>query len=296
MQQVVPNEGALIHHGDIIDVDVEGSFEFDWRGGVDPEGFLDGINTYGDPIRAVCRSESAVAADVAAAYSKMLRQPKVAVRVIDRSGRAAATVSGAVRSPYRFGIRRKVSLRELIVAAGGITDDAGGTINVFRPSGLSCVAAADGSAVPIGNGGAMFNIKIEDIVNGKRDADVEILSGDVITVEKALPVYVTGAVGNPRPIASKGVIVLSRVIAMAGGLAKDAIPGEVTIFRRKGTESAVIKADLEKIAAGTAEDVEILPFDIVDVGGKGRAKPKYAPLIAAAEQTPASQLPLKIID
>ena len=29
----------LIHFGDVIDVDVVGSLEFDWRGGLTPEGF-----------------------------------------------------------------------------------------------------------------------------------------------------------------------------------------------------------------------------------------------------------------
>ena len=289
-------EVSLVHVGDVIDVDVEGSFEFDWRGPIGPDGFLDGINTYGDPIYGQCRTENAIATDIAKAFSKVLRQPKITVRLIDRSRRPAATISGAVRTPYRFGIRRAVSLRELIVASGGLNDDAGGVIKVYRPAGLSCKIQPDGTATPTGNGGLMLDIKIEDLVKGSADADIPILSGDIITVERASPIYVTGAVGNPRPIAAKGPMVLSRVIAMAGGLAKDAIAGDITIFRRDGKETVVIKADLEKIENGSAADIALLPFDVVEIAGKGRAKQKYPPSIAASEAIQLSQLPLKVIE
>ncbi|MDM7924023.1 MAG: hypothetical protein QUS14_17160 [Pyrinomonadaceae bacterium] len=32
----------LIHYGDLIDIDVVGSFEYDWRGTLTQEGFIDG--------------------------------------------------------------------------------------------------------------------------------------------------------------------------------------------------------------------------------------------------------------
>jgi len=36
-----------VHQGDIIDVDVVGSFEFDWRGGLNPEGFIELARRFG---------------------------------------------------------------------------------------------------------------------------------------------------------------------------------------------------------------------------------------------------------
>ena len=40
------SEVNLIHSGDLIDVDVVGSIEYDWRGRLNPEGFLDGIEGF----------------------------------------------------------------------------------------------------------------------------------------------------------------------------------------------------------------------------------------------------------
>ncbi len=47
-----------IHFGDVIDVDVVGSFEFDWRGRVNPEGFLDGFDKVDRQIFVLCRAGS----------------------------------------------------------------------------------------------------------------------------------------------------------------------------------------------------------------------------------------------
>ena len=50
-------EADLIHLGDLIDVDVVGSVEYDWRGTLNPEGFLSGINFTEDPIYGLCRTK-----------------------------------------------------------------------------------------------------------------------------------------------------------------------------------------------------------------------------------------------
>src|SRR6476660_1623127 len=69
--QVQPaNETDLVHYGDVVDVDVVGSLEFDWRGKLNPEGYLDGFNGFGEPVLGLCRSESEIAEAAAAALSK----------------------------------------------------------------------------------------------------------------------------------------------------------------------------------------------------------------------------------
>jgi len=82
----------LIHPGDLIDVDVIGNYEYDWRGTLDAEGFLSGINFVENPIYALCRSEENVAADIAKAYGKILRDPKIIVKILDRSNRPVSVI------------------------------------------------------------------------------------------------------------------------------------------------------------------------------------------------------------
>ena len=47
---------TLVHFGDLIDVDVLGGFEFDWRGTLDPDGFLAGFDSFDEPVFGHCRT------------------------------------------------------------------------------------------------------------------------------------------------------------------------------------------------------------------------------------------------
>jgi hypothetical protein len=81
------SEENLIHNGDLIEVDVVGSTEYDWRGTLNPEGFLNGINFTDNPIFALCQTEESVGAKIAESYEKILREPTIIVRILDRSKR-----------------------------------------------------------------------------------------------------------------------------------------------------------------------------------------------------------------
>lgn len=290
----------LVHFGDVIDVDIVGGFEFDWRGTITPEGFLDGMDAYTEPIYALCRSEEEIAAQIAKLLGRTLRDPKVVVRILDRSNRAVVRLDGAVRTSTRFQIRRPVRLRELIVMAGGLIDGASGEISIFRPKDSSCRPAIipASTAVLQDNPSAVINIKISDLLSGKTESDPQILSGDIITINRALPIYVIGAVLNPRPVYSREKMTLSRLIASAGGLAKEADGGKVYIFRRVGLEVKSIESDLEKIKKGESNDEILQPFDIIEVAAKGGAKRKYPPVTANDQITDRSKqiAPLRIVD
>ncbi len=65
--EILKSAADLIHRGDLIEVDVVGSVEYDWRGTLNPEGFLNGIDYTENPIFALCRSEEEIAAEIAGA-------------------------------------------------------------------------------------------------------------------------------------------------------------------------------------------------------------------------------------
>lgn len=303
-------DANLIHLGDLIEVDVLGSLEFDWRGTLNPEGFLDGINFVEEPIFALCRSEREVALDVAKGYRKILRDPKVEVRILDRSNRAVSILIGAVKTPQRLQIRRPVLLNELLIISGGLTDKASGDIQIFRPQNLSCAAKNKAAAsndeakkerfAPVSqdNDSQYINIKISDLLTGKKESNPPVLSGDIVTVFEAQTLYVIGGVASPKQISFRSQITLSRAIASAGGLTKDADATKVNVFRRNGNESKVIEADLEKIKANQAEDVILQAFDIVEVAQKGREKKKFPPVVNSADlnEKNSLKLPLRIIN
>lgn len=304
-------EQNLIHFGDEIDVDVLGSFDYDWRGTLNQEGFLNGLEALENRVYGLCRSEDEVAAEIAKAYGKILRDPKVVVKILDRSNRPHSTLFGAVKTPQRFQLKRPVFLNELIILAGGFTDKASGEIQIFRPVSLSCAArkeqenqtAESGDttrerfiSARQDNGSQFINIRISDLLGGK--ANLQILAGDVITVLEAQPIYVIGGVTTPRQIATRQQMTVSRAIAGAGGLTKNADSAKITIYRRKGSETKIIEVDLDKIKANQTEDIILQAFDIVDVPQKGSGKREYPPVIETDEKDAnnSAKLPLRVID
>lgn len=296
--QSVSGYADLIHLGDLIEVDVIGSTEFDWRGELTPEGFLDGLDELPKPIFALCRSPEDVSKEIEVGYSRILRDPRVSVRIIDRSNRAVAVLDGAVRTPHRFRIQRRVSLVELLVSAGGLTDAAGGEIRIQRPRDLSCrerrEATSDGESRP-----NVTIIKITDLLNGLPEANPIIVSGDIITVLEAYPIYVIGGVMRPGKIDSRSKVTLSRAISMSGGFSRSADKESIAIIRKEGGAGEILEVSLAKIENGEVDDPILKPFDIVDVREKG--KPPKRPIsdpeqISRRVGTGVSEYALKIID
>ncbi len=310
-QSKINSEVNLVHYGDLIDVDILGSFDYDWRGKLTPEGYLDGVNFVEEPIFGLCRSEEDIALAVARSYEKLLREPKVVVKIVDRSNRAVSILEGAVKKPHRFQINRKVFLNELLIISGGLTELANGEIRIFRPQNLSCnIETAENVTVESGEnrerfvktsqvgGSTAIDIKIEDLLNGNRESNPQILSGDIVTVLESEPIYITGGVNSPKQIAARSKITLSRAIDSAGGLSKGAIESSVTIFRRSGSETKIIEADLSKIKAEQNEDIILQGYDIVDVGEKGRGKKTQPPVLQLYKsgENKTNNFPFRIIE
>ncbi|MDQ2746647.1 MAG: SLBB domain-containing protein [Acidobacteriota bacterium] len=310
---VQDDEAKLVHPGDLIDVDVVGSVEYDWRGNLNPEGFLDGIEHAEQPIYGLCQSEELIAAAIVKAYGKILRDPQIVVSILDRSKRPVSTLYGAVKTPQRLQIQRPVRLNELLILAGGLTDRASGDIQIYRPASLNCrqqieklhdSVADDGEIhekvvfAGSGNNANYINIRVSDLLKGKEESNPQILSGDIITVQEAESIYVIGGVVNPGQIASRGAMTLSRAVDSVGGTVKGGDAKKITVYRREAGETKIIEADLEKIRSGQTADLPLKAFDIVEVAQRGREGKKFPPVLKTTElnRKNALNLPLRVID
>jgi polysaccharide export outer membrane protein len=222
------------------------------------------------PIRAVCRTDKDVAADVKTAYEKLFQNPQISLRVTGRYSRPPVAVYGAVRDPQRIQALRKARLNEIISFAGGTTERSNGSIQIVHTEKLLCPEpgealepqkAVDAVTPPL-------NVyKIADIIAGKPEANPFVRPGDVVTVLEAEPVYVTGSVVNPQGLYLKAGMTLGRALAMVGGPTRGAKASEITIYRQdlKTGSQKRIPVNYSAIKKQQQPDIELQPYDIIDV-------------------------------
>lgn len=268
----VDNQGIrdyLLGPGDVLDVRVFGQPDLNSIAEVDSEGNLSSLPFLESPIPAKCHTEKEIQKSIATAYSKYIKNPQVSVRISERKSRQPATVFGAVRQPTRIQMQRKVRLNEMMAASGGFTERAAGTIQILHTEPVMCpgpgeekeAAKIDGTKVPL------QVVRISELRAGKTDANPIIRPGDYILVTEAEPVYITGSVFSPQGVYLRDQLTLSRALAMAGGVRKEAKISDVRIYRQKpgSSEQETIKVDLEAIKKNQKPDFLLQPYDVIDV-------------------------------
>src|SRR3984893_6970366 len=238
----------LLGPGDVLSVQVFGSHELDAVVDVDSEGNISSLPFIEEPIPARCRTEKQVQKEIAIAYSRLLKNPQVMVRITERNSRQPVTVFGAVRAPARVPALRKVRLSEVMAASGGFTERASGTIQVLHSEPLMCpgpgeeaeAAPIDGSNIPL------IVVKIAELKSGKAQANPFIRPGDYIIVTEAEPVYITGSVVSPQGVYARDQLTLSTALAMVGGVKREAKVDAVLIHRLRpgSTQRETIEVDL----------------------------------------------------
>lgn len=255
--------------GDVLEVRVFGQNELNSTVQVDGEGNLSSL-PFLDSIPARCRTEKQVQKDIALAYSRLIKDPQVSVRVIDRKSRQPASVSGAVRTAGKVPTERKIRLNELIAASGGITEKAAGTIQILHTEPLLCPGPGEeAEALPVaGTAIPLQVVKISDL----RDGTVNplIRSGDLVLVTEAEPVYITGSVVQPGSIMLRDQLTLSKALGMVGGTRKDAKLSDIRIYRQKGNhQQDVLKVDFEAVKKNQQPDIFLQPYDVIEVSDTG---------------------------
>jgi polysaccharide export outer membrane protein len=262
----------LLGPGDVLDVRVFGQADLSSVVEIDSDGNVSSLPFLEQPIRAQCRTEKDVQKDIGLAYAKYIKNPQVSVRIQERKSRQPATILGAVRDPTQVVMMREVRLHELITKAGGWTDHASGTIEIMHTEAPMC--PTDGSVFQNatlsekGNFGIAI-YRITDLKAGKEEADPVIWPGDIVRVTEGDPVYITGMVAHPTDLIIRDKLTLSHAIAMAGGPQKMAKTNDVRVLRQKEGGQEELKFSYDAIRKGKAPDVELKPFDIVEVGEAG---------------------------
>lgn len=128
----------LVGPGDLLDVRVFGQPDLNSTVEIDDDGNISSLPFLEEPIPAMCRNEKDIQKLISKAYSRYIKNPRVSVLVKERRSRPPAVVYGAVRAPTRIQMMRRVRLHELLVAAGGVTLNASGKIQVVHTEREMC--------------------------------------------------------------------------------------------------------------------------------------------------------------
>jgi polysaccharide export outer membrane protein len=245
-------------------------------------------------------------------YVKYKRNPQVVVKVREYNSQPVA-INGAVVRPGQFQLRRPVRLLELLqFYAGGATERSGGRVQIARMPALGTCEAkptpatnAQGTTnaqtaqavTPIddANVPSFLSFKLEETLKGEDRANPYLQPGDVITLPEAKEAYVVGNVLRPGPIALRDDhLTVSRAVAMVGGTMPDTKQEKVRIVRQEENgASREFFVDLNAIKKHQAEDVALLPNDIVEVpvaGGK-----RILRSLVGAFVPSVGQLPVQVI-
>jgi polysaccharide export outer membrane protein len=255
--------------GDVVEVKIFGQPDLNSTAQVDGEGNLSSL-PFLDAIPAKCRTEKQVQKDIAVAYSRLVKDPQVSVRVVDRKSRQPASVSGAVRTPGKVQTERKIRLNELIAASGGITEKAAGTIQILHTEPVLCPGPGEeAEALPVaGTAIPLQIVKISDLQAGS--VNPIIRSGDLVLVTEAVPVYITGSVVSPGSVMLTDQLTLSKALGMVGGTRKEAKLSEIKIYRQKGNApQEVLKVDFEAVKKSQKPDIFLQPYDVIEVSDTG---------------------------
>ena len=121
---VVSDTRYRIGPGDILDITVFNKPQFNREGvRVDPRGMIR-MPLIKDEILAACQTEEQLEAKLTELLKEYIRTPQVTVQIKEYQSEPVA-VLGAVRSPSRFQLQRRVRLLELLTFVNGPTDNAG---------------------------------------------------------------------------------------------------------------------------------------------------------------------------
>ncbi|HYJ86590.1 MAG TPA: polysaccharide biosynthesis/export family protein [Pyrinomonadaceae bacterium] len=241
-------------------------------------------------IMAACKTEGELAKEIANGYLKFYRKPQVDVFIKEYRSVTIAVI-GAVNDQNRFQLQRRIRLLELLTYARGPSEKAGQTINVVHaPPVIEC---NKGNSEP--DELAFSSYRLSDTLAGKPDANPYLQAGDIVTLPEAEQAYVVGNVLSPRAIPLDEPITLTHAIAMAGGVAKDSKKDKIRIVRQEpGSKTKKeIMVDLNAIEKKRAEDIALLPNDVVHVQ-VSEARSLLRSIIGGGAQS-ITQLPVRVI-
>ena len=202
--------------------------------------FLGRVPVSGKTVREI---EALLTKGLADGY---VRRPQVSVEVTSYRSRNIY-VLGEVKNSGKYSIEGQVTLLEVIAKAGSLTANAGNTIIVQRNKD-GAGSASPAPALP-GNDRTteVLRVNVEDLREGKLNANIPLQDGDTIVVPPAERFYVSGYVRTPGSFVLQPKMTVQQAIAVAGGLTERGSNRGIKIRRNVNGKEIEIDARLTDV-------------------------------------------------
>jgi polysaccharide export outer membrane protein len=162
----------IIAPGDSVTIFVWGNEELSASGSVRPDGKF--TTTLVEDLQASGKTSTQLARDIEVAYSEYVRQPVVSVTVGGFRGvpDQAIRIMGEATTPKRVAYSKHMTLLDLMIQAGGLTEYADGNNSVL-------VRMVDGKQVT-------YSLRLDDLVkDGDITANLAVMPGDIIIIAES---------------------------------------------------------------------------------------------------------------
>lgn len=233
---------------------------------IDDEGFVN-LPLLGR-VRAGGLSIEKFEASLVELLRQYVRQPQVVVTVTQYSSDPIFFV-GAFNAPGIYPLTGKRTLTEMLASIGGLSPNASQRLRIQRRIEQGRIPLPTAEDTPDGKG-SVVEISIQSLRQNINPAeDIVLQPFDVITVDRAEQIYMTGGVTRPGPIPleERESITLLKAIGISGGPLPTAKVKEVRVLRPviDSNRRAEIRFNLNQISEGRVNDFPLMPNDIVYV-------------------------------
>jgi polysaccharide export outer membrane protein len=206
--------------------------------------------------------------------ARYVHDPQVAVFVHEHRSQRISVI-GAVRAGGVFTLTNPLRLADALAMAGGLSDDAGGTVHVIRRPATEPAQGVPGNGSPANGSLAgpgeqvITTVDLPRLAAGTPELNLPLQAGDVIEVPKAGSFYVGGEVNRPGSFPLLARTTLDQAPVVAGGVKEAADWNDVRVYRTRpdGTRE-VLTFSLDAFEQGRPAP-EIQQNDVVIIGKSG---------------------------
>ena len=291
---IVSQEDYYIGPSDVLDIKIEDAPELSQAYTVSVAGFIE-MQVVGK-LQAVNKTPEQLAVTIREELVKAdyLKRPRVSINVAEYNSRTFF-IHGSVHTAGAYKIRGKVTILDLIVLAGGMTEAHGPNAYIIRRKRQAGTAESAQNAVPAtpiqaSTGGVsapdasssgatqtaaevaaenpdyeMIKTNINGLERGRFNQNIVLQPGDVVNIPALNVFFIGGEVNAPGQFPLKEGTSLRQAITLAQGTTFKAAKSRTVIFRGNVEDGKQIEipVDVEAVMSGKKPDILLQADDLV---------------------------------